>query len=136
MKIYKEVSARDFDFWSGAKDTVKYLTYEEMDTIFSLLEDENPDGMGETELNDFFWFEDDTIADWLGWDDFDTIMKARSDGNWYDTQEEWEEAQEEEENDTEIEEEEDEIEDGPEYGPSNPWDAPGMSVSDFIRGVH
>ena len=21
------------------------------------------------------------------------------------------------------------------YGPSNPWDAPGMSVSDFIRGV-
>lgn len=23
-----------------------------------------------------------------------------------------------------------------EYGPSNPWDAPGMAVSDFIRGVH
>ena len=22
-----------------------------------------------------------------------------------------------------------------EYGPSNPWDAPGMKVSDFIRGV-
>ena len=22
------------------------------------------------------------------------------------------------------------------YGPSNPWDAPGMSVSDFIRGVY
>ena len=21
------------------------------------------------------------------------------------------------------------------YGPSNPWDAPGMKVSDFIRGV-
>lgn len=21
------------------------------------------------------------------------------------------------------------------YGPSNPWDAPGMRVSDFIRGV-
>ncbi|MBO7205321.1 MAG: hypothetical protein J6V08_02760 [Candidatus Methanomethylophilaceae archaeon] len=21
------------------------------------------------------------------------------------------------------------------YGPSNPWDAPGMNVSDFIRGV-
>lgn len=21
------------------------------------------------------------------------------------------------------------------YGPSNPWDAPGMQVSDFIRGV-
>ena len=104
MKIYKEVSARDFDFWSGAKDTVKYLTCEEMDTICSLLEVENPDGMGETELNDFFWIEDDTIAEWLGWDDFETIMKARSDGNWYDTQEEWEESQEDEEDETEIEE--------------------------------
>lgn len=29
-----------------------------------------------------------------------------------------------------------EIQDEPDYGPSNPWDAPGMSVSDFIRGVH
>lgn len=24
---------------------------------------------------------------------------------------------------------------GRDYGPSNPWDAPGMSVSDFIKGV-
>ena len=22
------------------------------------------------------------------------------------------------------------------YGPSNPWDAPGMKISDFIRGVY
>ena len=22
------------------------------------------------------------------------------------------------------------------YSPSNPWDAPGMSISDFIRGVN
>ena len=35
MRIYKEVSgARDFDFWSGAKDTVKYLTDEEVEQIF------------------------------------------------------------------------------------------------------
>lgn len=25
---------------------------------------------------------------------------------------------------------------GGDYGPGNPWDAPGMSVSDFIRGVN
>lgn len=24
---------------------------------------------------------------------------------------------------------------GEDYGPSNPWDAPGMKVSDFITGV-
>ena len=27
-----------------------------------------------------------------------------------------------------------EYEDEPEYGPSNPWDAPGMKPSDFVRG--
>jgi hypothetical protein len=31
MKIYTEKSLRDFEFWSGAKDTVKYLTPCELD---------------------------------------------------------------------------------------------------------
>ena len=102
MKVYKEVcSANDFDFWSGAKDTIKYLTDDEIETIFSMLEDSDPDGMDETEVNDFFWFEDDTIAEWLGWPDFETIMKARSGDDWYDSFEEWEEAQEEEEEEEE-----------------------------------
>lgn len=26
--------------------------------------------------------------------------------------------------------------DDSDYGPSNPWDAPGMNISDFIRGVY
>ena len=104
MKVYKEVcSANDFDFWSGAKDTVKYLTDDEIETIFSILEDSDPDGMDETEVNDFFWFEDDTIAEWLGWPDFETIMEARNGDNWYDSFEEWEEAQEEEEEEEEEE---------------------------------
>lgn len=97
MKVIKEVcSSADFEFWSGARDTVKYLSDDEVETIFSMLEEIEPDGMDETAVNDFFWFEDDTIADWLGWDDFETIMNARSDGKWYDTQAEFEEAQEEE----------------------------------------
>lgn len=97
MKVIKEVcSSYDFDFWSGARDTVKYLSDDEVKTIFSMLEEIEPDGMDETAVNDFFWFEDDTIAEWLGWDDFETIMNARSDGKWYDTQAEFEEAQEEE----------------------------------------
>lgn len=74
MKIYRDMSAHEFEFWSGAKDTVKYLTDEELGTIWSMLEDIYPDGMEETEVNDFFWFDDDTIADWLGYDDFDAIM--------------------------------------------------------------
>lgn len=111
MRIYKEVSgARDFDFWSGAKDTVKYLTDEEIESVFSMLEDIAPDGMDETDVNDFFWFEDDTIADWLGWPDFETIMKARSDGHWYDSFDEWEADQDDEDDEEEDDEEEDEDE--------------------------
>ena len=75
MKIYKEISGRyDFDFWSGARDTVNYLTDDEVEQIFDMLEEIYPEGMDETELNDFFWFEDDTIAEWLGYDSFEDIM--------------------------------------------------------------
>ena len=62
MKIYTEKSLREFDFWSGARDTVKYLTPGELDQIESILKECYPEGMDETAINDFFWFEDDTIA--------------------------------------------------------------------------
>lgn len=87
MKIYEEKSLRNFEFWSGAKDTVKYLTDDELDTIESILEDAYPDGMEDTEINDLFWFEDDTIADWLGYEDFEAIMH-RDDDDWEEEEEE------------------------------------------------
>lgn len=74
MKIYYEQSTKNFEFWSGAKDTAEYLTEDEMDTIESILEDSYPDGMSETELNDLFWFDDDFIASCLGYDSFEDIM--------------------------------------------------------------
>lgn len=74
MKIYTEKSLKNFEFWSGAEDTVKYLTLDELDTIEDILEDSYPDGIGETELNDIFWFEDDLIAEWLGYNNFEEIM--------------------------------------------------------------
>lgn len=74
MKIYMEESLSNFKFWSGAKDTVKYLTDDELDTIENILEDSYPEGMSDTEINDFFWFEDDTIAEWLGYSDFEELM--------------------------------------------------------------
>ena len=79
MKIYTEKSLNDFDFWSGAKDTVKYLTENELNYIESILEDSFPEGMSETEINDFFWFENDTIAEWLGYSSFDDIMYREND---------------------------------------------------------
>jgi hypothetical protein len=79
MKIYSETSIQDFEFWSGARDTVKHLTPEELDTIENMLIDIYPEGMDETALNDFFWFDDDTIAEWLGYADFDAIMSRELD---------------------------------------------------------
>lgn len=78
MKIYREESLTNFDFWSGARDAVKYLTDEELDMIESMLEEIEPmNGWSETEINDFFWFEDDTIAEWLGYNSFEDIMNER-----------------------------------------------------------
>ena len=74
MTIKTDTKLKDFDFWSGAKDTIKYLTESELDTIEIYLEEIFPEGMTKTELNDLMWFEADTIAEWLGYNDFDEIM--------------------------------------------------------------
>lgn len=81
MKIYREESLSEFDFWSGACDTVKYLTEAEMEEIESILESEYPEGMEDTFINDFFWFEDNTIAEWLGYSNFEELMKDRESVN-------------------------------------------------------
>lgn len=94
MKIYTETSLRDFEFWAGAVDTVGYLTSEELDEIEAILEDTYPEGMDETEINDFFWFEDDTIAEWLGYNNFEEIMH-RDDEEYEEDEEEDEEGEEE-----------------------------------------
>ena len=76
MQIIKEESLRNFEFWVEAKDTVKYLTYDELDEIEQYIE-ELFDGepVDETAINDLFWFDDDMIAEWLGYDSFDEIME-------------------------------------------------------------
>ena len=74
MKIYEEKSLTDFEFWSGAKDTVKYLTSDELEQLEAILEDAYPDGMEDTQINDLFWFEEDWIAEMLGYTDFEELM--------------------------------------------------------------
>ncbi len=78
MKIISYMSLTDFDFWAGAWDTTKYLTNDELDQIEQILEELYPEGLSETELNDLFWFEEDTIAEWLGYDSFEDLISERS----------------------------------------------------------
>ena len=75
MLVNKEVNLGNFEFWSGAVETVKYLTSEELETLELILEDIYPEGIDETTLNDLFWFNDDEIANWLGFNDFDEIIE-------------------------------------------------------------
>jgi len=75
MKIYKEIPLTEFEFWAGAKDTVKHLTEFELKEIELILEDLCWEGLSEEQLNDIFWHERDLIAEWLGYEDFDEIMR-------------------------------------------------------------
>ena len=67
MKIIKEISFSQFQPWSGAVDTYNTIIDSgKVDELESLLEDLNPEGISETELNDLLWFESDWLLESLG----------------------------------------------------------------------
>lgn len=82
MVIKKEIdSVTEFiDMtWSGGRDTLDSLTWDECEQLLFMLDDLFCDSEPtETEVNDFLWFERDTVAEWLGFSDFDEIL-ARED---------------------------------------------------------
>lgn len=96
MKIYEEKSLSNFEFWSGARDRVKYLTDSELDQIEAILEDAYPDGMEDTQINDLFWFDEDWIAEMLGYNNFEEIMH-RDDEEDEDDLDDWDDEEDEEE---------------------------------------
>lgn len=69
MKIFSEQSLRYFDFWSGARENANSLSGEQLDQLENILEDDYPDGIDATTLNDLMWFEFDAIKEWLGIED-------------------------------------------------------------------
>lgn len=70
MKIYKEDSLSNFEWWSGAVTTADRIWEERgtegFDHLEEILEDLYPDGIDETELNDLLWFDAETVYEWLG----------------------------------------------------------------------
>jgi hypothetical protein len=75
LRNYREIPLTEFEFWGGGKDRVDYLTEEELNQIEQILAHLYPEGLSEGALNDFFWFEDATIAEWLGYESFAQIME-------------------------------------------------------------
>lgn len=79
MKVTMEMNVYDVRdaVRSGAKDTVSDLSDEELQIIMDALEDlaaDDGDAISMTELNDFLWFERETIAEWLGYESYDDII--------------------------------------------------------------
>jgi len=97
MKLYKEESLSNFGFWSGAKDRAEKLTSAELDQIESTLEDLHPDGMGATELNDLFWFDFETVLEWIGKEECPKCGELFESGGMCECQEEEETEEEEDE---------------------------------------
>lgn len=61
--------------WSGAKDTLEDLSDADIEAVFDYIkETESGELPTLSYINDFFWFERDTIAEILGYDSYDELM--------------------------------------------------------------
>ncbi len=67
IKVYREISIDNFEGWSGAEDTIdKIREADKIDALDNFLEEEYPDGVDETQLNDLFRFDGDWVLGILG----------------------------------------------------------------------
>ena len=66
MTIIKEEGIREFQAWSGAVETQDtIINAGKADEFDAMIEEPYPDGIGETELNDLLWFDDEWIYETL-----------------------------------------------------------------------
>lgn len=75
MKVVWEQELFNFPAWSGGRDTLHELKYHECIDLEQYIEELYPDGIEAGELNDFLWYERDSIAEYLGFKDFDEIIE-------------------------------------------------------------
>lgn len=69
MRITTEyyIDLENFEAWSGAQYTLDRLReYGKCDELEAILEEEYPDGIDETKLNDILWFDDDWCYEMVG----------------------------------------------------------------------
>ena len=69
MGFFVKASIKNFQPWSGAKDTWNTIKRNnKVGQLETLLGDLYPDGLEEGQLNDLLWFESDWILESLGLD--------------------------------------------------------------------
>ena len=75
MKYVVEESLDNFEAWSGGKDTLDTLREKgDVDSVECLIDEyisTSEEGWSDGDINNFLWFERDTIAQHLGYSDWD-----------------------------------------------------------------
>ena len=70
MKVIREMSIDEFEFWQGAIYRFEKIKAEnKLEKLEELLEEMYPNGIGEYELNELLWFDYEWIYDKLGIED-------------------------------------------------------------------
>lgn len=67
MKYTVEKPLSSFDFWSGAVTNAQELTSRELDDLDDILPEYFGEEVTDTDINDMFWFEFETIVHALGY---------------------------------------------------------------------
>lgn len=75
MTYTVEKPLSQFKFWSGAKGRTDHLTIEQLDRLDYLLPEVLGENPTDTAINDLFWFEEDFIAQLLGFDSWEALER-------------------------------------------------------------
>ena len=62
LTVKTELRLEDFNAWSGARDTLDLLIEHDLcDALSEIIEECYPNGIEDTELNDWLWFDADDV---------------------------------------------------------------------------
>lgn len=75
MTYTVEKPLSQFEFWSGAKERTDHLTIEQLDRLDYLMPEVLGENPTDAAINDLFWFEDDYIAQLLGFDSWEALER-------------------------------------------------------------
>ena len=78
MKIYYDESLSNFEFWNVAASNARKLTESELDMFEAYLMLEYPEGIFATKLNDWMWYDFESVCAIIGVDydsETDTIKR-------------------------------------------------------------
>lgn len=75
MTYTVEKPLSQFEFWSGAKERTDHLTIEQLDRLDYLMPEVLGENPTDAAINDLFWFEEDYIAQLLGFNSFEALVR-------------------------------------------------------------